>query len=103
MSDQPLHTLQLRHRHASGAEEWSCPHCGRRLLINLSPVRRRTILAEGDPTALHVGGGGLRQTMPAPLRMNATPRLPVVHDEPGPIPVTDALLPWIRWMEQAGL
>ncbi|MCS6839634.1 MAG: hypothetical protein NZ699_00640 [Roseiflexus sp.] len=103
MPGQPLHTLQLRHRHPSGAEEWSCPHCGRRLLIHLAPVRRRTVLAQGDPSALHVGGGGSRQTTHAPLRLTPARSLPVVPEEPGHIPVTDALLPWIRWMDQAGL
>lgn len=57
----------------------------------------------GDPSALHVGGGGSRQTTHAPLRLTPARDLPVVFDEPGHIPVTDALLPWIRWMDQAGL
>lgn len=57
----------------------------------------------GGRSALHIGGGGSRQTTHAPLRLPSTRNLPVLLEEPGHIPVTDALLPWIRWMDQAGL
>lgn len=43
-------------RGESGAEEWSCPKCGHRLLLRLPPPRFEVIvLAEGDTTAAHTG------------------------------------------------
>lgn len=43
-------------RAASGAEEWSCPKCGHRLLLRWPPPRFEvTVLAEGDTSAAHAG------------------------------------------------
>jgi hypothetical protein len=42
----------------SGAEEWSCPHCGRRMLLRWPPVYERLITEHGDVNAIHVGGKG---------------------------------------------
>jgi hypothetical protein len=55
------HAMQLAAAHPSGAEEWHCPSCGRRVLLEWPPARRRVVLAAGDPAALHSGGhaGGM--------------------------------------------
>ncbi len=55
----------------SGAEEWACPTCGRRMLLRWPPHYEKLVLAPGDPTAAHVGGkGGVRlasvEVTPAP-------------------------------------
>jgi hypothetical protein len=42
----------------SGAEEWSCPTCGHRVLLRWPPDYERLVLDHGDPTAVHVGGKG---------------------------------------------
>lgn len=43
-------------RDQAGAEEWSCPRCGRRMLLKWPPPRFEvTILAEGDSSASHIG------------------------------------------------
>jgi DNA-directed RNA polymerase subunit RPC12/RpoP len=43
-------------RAESGEEEWSCPRCGRRMLLRWPPPRFEvTILAEGDSSASHIG------------------------------------------------
>lgn len=43
-------------RVASGAEEWSCPKCGHRLLLRWPPPRFEvTVLTEGDTSAEHTG------------------------------------------------
>lgn len=43
-------------RAASGAEEWSCPQCGHRLLLRWPPPRFEvTVLTEGDTSAEHTG------------------------------------------------
>lgn len=43
-------------RAPSGAEEWSCPKCGHRLLLRWPPPRFEvTVLTEGDTSAEHTG------------------------------------------------
>ena len=47
----------------SGAEEWACPDCGRRVLLRWLPDFERLILEYGDDRAVHVGAkGGVRMT-----------------------------------------
>ncbi len=47
----------------SGAEEWVCPDCGRRLLVKWPPGFERILLEHGDDSAVHVGAkGGVRMT-----------------------------------------
>jgi hypothetical protein len=47
----------------SGAEEWACPTCGRRLLLRWPPHYEKLVLDHGDDAAVHVGGkGGARVT-----------------------------------------
>lgn len=48
----------------SGAEEWLCPVCGRRMLMKWRPRFERLVLEDGDPTAMHAGakGGALMRT-----------------------------------------
>ena len=53
--------MTLNGRTESGAEEWSCPDCGRRMLLRWPPHYEKLVLEHGDPTAIHVGGkGGVR-------------------------------------------
>jgi hypothetical protein len=45
----------------SGAEEWACSTCGRRMLLRWPPRYEKLVLEHGDVAAIHVGGkGGLR-------------------------------------------
>lgn len=61
MIDQPRHEMELMATHASGAEEWYCPTCGRRFLMQWPPAYKKIVLEPGDELALHSGGkGGLR-------------------------------------------
>ena len=61
MISQQNHEMQLETEHASGAEEWYCPTCGRRFLLNMPPEYRKIILDSGDESATHSGSkGGLR-------------------------------------------
>lgn len=60
-------------RAESGAEEWSCPRCGRRMLVKWPPPRFEvTILAEGDSSASHIGtkAGSVPEPAPADLSMS---------------------------------
>jgi hypothetical protein len=55
------HEMKLEATHPTGAQEWSCPTCGRRFLVQWSPTFNMVILEPGDPKAAHNGStGGLR-------------------------------------------
>jgi hypothetical protein len=61
MTEQEKHEMILEITHPSGAEEWNCPTCGRRLLIAWEPSFKKTILEAGDQFSIHSGGkGGLK-------------------------------------------
>ena len=78
MSDVQQHEMYLEKTHASGAEEWHCPTCGRRFLMTWPPSYNKIILEAGDEYAIHNGGkGGLRM---GPLQINEDPE-PILSDE----------------------
>jgi hypothetical protein len=55
------HEMILNGRAESGAEEWLCPTCGRRMLLRWPPDYEKLVLEHGDDNAIHVGGkGGVR-------------------------------------------
>lgn len=55
------HMMILSGATDSGAEEWVCPSCGRRMLLRWPPRYEKLVLAHGDEAAVHVGGkGGLQ-------------------------------------------
>ena len=57
--DAPLHhVMNLEVTHPSGADEWLCPECGRRLLITYPPNYSKTVLVVGDENVEHNGGRG---------------------------------------------
>lgn len=52
------HTMHLEKTHESGAEEWSCPVCGRRFIVQWPPAFKKIILNPGNEYVLHDGGNG---------------------------------------------
>ena len=59
MSDsQQRHEMVLEGTQPSGADEWSCPVCGRRLVMRPPPRYQKVVLERGDESAIHVGGKG---------------------------------------------
>jgi hypothetical protein len=56
--------MRLEKTHPSGAEEWFCPTCGRRFLIEWSPAYKRIVLTAGDEWVIHSGGKGDFHTRP---------------------------------------
>lgn len=76
MNDQPRHEMVLEVTHPSGEEEWNCPRCGRRFLLNMPPDYRKIILNAGDESAVHIGSkGGLRMG-PVQIGKPEEPKLP---------------------------
>jgi hypothetical protein len=119
MEDSQPHEMQLVRTHSSGAEEWYCPTCGRRFLMHWPPTYKKIVLEVGDEYAAHVGGKGAARTDPASLyaadeteaelfpqptaASAALEARPAPVEEVGPVPITDELRPWLRWMSSAGL
>lgn len=61
----------------SGAEEWACPSCGRRMLLRWPPHYEKLVLEHGDDSVIHVGGkGGLHvgETVVTPAPAAEVPR-----------------------------
>jgi hypothetical protein len=61
----------------SGAEEWLCPMCQRRMLLRWRPHFETLVLEHGDSNAMHAGSkGGARlrtgQATPAPPVLSAS-------------------------------
>ena len=49
------HEMILDKAHPSGAEEWYCPACGRRFVLQWPPQYKRIVLNDGDIYAVHSG------------------------------------------------
>lgn len=47
------HVMTLVSTAPDGVEEWHCPSCGRRFLMEWPPHYHRVILAAGDETVSH--------------------------------------------------
>ncbi|MFG2903455.1 hypothetical protein ACGF13_00085 [Kitasatospora sp. NPDC048286] len=50
-----IHEMKFVARLSSGADEWSCPTCGRRVTLRRLPDLELTVLDPGDESAVHVG------------------------------------------------
>jgi len=91
--EAPQHAMRLVHTHASGAEEWSCPQCGRRFVMAWAPSFKRIVLEVGDETVAH---SGAKDTPGFSLRLG-----PSVAPEGDSMPrdgtsLTDDMRDWLR-------
>jgi hypothetical protein len=89
------HEMVLEKTYPSGAEDWYCPACGRRMSLSWQPWKK-IVLEPGDISAVHSGGkGGLQM---GPLEAN--------QGEDGTSEAMDGslqdpyLAPWLRWMDR---
>jgi len=91
-----MHTMEFI-REYEGMDEWLCPTCGRRLLMEYRPKFKKIILEEGDINAGHSGGkGGLQvgTIQIAPADVYST------NDESA-LPFNDpSLAPWLTWLNE---
>jgi hypothetical protein len=98
MIEQQKHEMILETTHPSGAEEWNCPTCGRRLLINWEPEFKKTILEAGDELSIHSGAKGGLKIGPVQVTPTDDPNL---GEEPI-TPVDEArLAPWRAWLDDS--
>lgn len=59
--EQPQHEMVFVESTPSGAEEWSCPTCGRRFVVQWTPTYEKLVLDPGEKHVPHFGGrGGMR-------------------------------------------
>ena len=108
MFEQSSHTMVHAQTYASGAEEWHCPTCGRRMIMQWPPKYKRIVLEPGDELAAHAGGkGGLQvgaaQIVPAeqhPSVEASDPDFVRPLDDTIPdtkdAPAHEDLRPWLR-------
>ncbi|HEU5103761.1 MAG TPA: hypothetical protein VFU22_32315 [Roseiflexaceae bacterium] len=110
MPNSPQHEMILETTHASGAEEWSCPTCGRRFLMQWPPQYNKVILEPGDEYAIHTGSKGDQNMRLGALRMDSRdeaddelfspPVMPSFEAvEVEQTPMTDTLRPWLKSLE----
>ncbi|MBE2222977.1 MAG: hypothetical protein IAF02_15640 [Anaerolineae bacterium] len=52
MNQQQKHQMNLVQTHSSGVEEWRCPQCDHRFVMQWDPYKK-LILEEGDSYSLH--------------------------------------------------
>lgn len=97
MNEQPKHEMSFAGTLPSGAEEWSCPICGRRTLIHWGPEFKRTVLEAGDDLAIHsaVKADLPTQSLPADAT-NVSPQV----NKPQPTYDDPRLDPWIDWLNK---
>lgn len=63
MENSEHHKMMVTKRYENGAEEWACPTCGRRFLLQWGPEHKRIILEPGDEAVAHSGSsGGIRMS-----------------------------------------
>ncbi|MGQ0575055.1 MAG: hypothetical protein ACT4RN_12750 [Pseudonocardia sp.] len=80
------HVMELQGTLPSGAQEWSCPTCGRHFIVRWPPHYQRLVLTEGDVNAAHVGATG-------DVRLDADV----------PAPSAEAEHAWRSWLDDNGM
>ena len=92
--NQEQHEMVLKQMHPTGAEEWYCPTCGRRFLMQWPPAYEMVILEVGDQYAQHSGSiGGLR--IGSAQAAQGEPKSDEISEK--------SLRPWIKALEDLDL
>ncbi|MGW7545991.1 hypothetical protein ACWGKQ_33520 [Streptomyces sp. NPDC054770] len=90
------HEMRLVNTLASGAEEWFCPSCRRRILMQWPPRYELVVLERGDETVTHAGGkGGLSIVRTEVPTAPTVPQPSAMPSGPGP---EDS-----RWLREIGI
>lgn len=106
MMNEQTHLMVLKHTHPDGAEEWVCPECGRRILVEWPPAFRKVVLEEGDVNVAHSGSkGGLhlsaQEIFDPSWDTEEVPANTTENDGEVEIEI-DRLDPWVQWMDAIG-
>ena len=88
--NEKFHEMILEKIHISGVEEWYCPTCGRRFLVQWPPAYKMIVVEAGEKDIRHnvsrsnSGIGSLR-----PTQLEATDLIDEFR-----------LIPFLKWMEK---
>lgn len=91
IEDGQTHNMTLKNE-KDGTEEWYCPICGRRLLVNWQPKFEKTVLEVGNEYAFHSGGK-------SGVQARSTK---VMSEQHNTFDEDIWLVPWAKWWEEAG-
>jgi hypothetical protein len=82
------HEMVLERTHVSGVEEWYCPSCGRRFLVQWPPSYKMIVIEQGEKDTRH--------------NVSKVSSRPVQNEYIEEIDVTEEfrLIPWLEWMEK---
>lgn len=89
MNEQP-HEMVLEKTHLSGVEEWYCPSCGRRFLVQWPPSYKMIIVAQGDKDTRH-------NVSKANSLIGS---YPITRTKEADFIDESRLIPWLKWMEK---
>jgi hypothetical protein len=104
MLENERHTMIRLNKDDAGTEEWFCPTCGRRFLMQWPPNYKRTILEPGDESVTHVGGKGDMGMGLNTAEAEVEQSLPLASEETFAVPLDDqSLYPWIQWAQAVDL
>ena len=84
--NENYHEMILEKTHVSGVEEWYCPICGRRFLVQWPPAYKMIIVEPGDKDIRH-------NVSRANSRIGTQLETTDLTDE-------FRLIPWLKWMEK---
>lgn len=56
MEAEAQHVMVMAKEFEDGAQEWACPTCGRRFIMQLIPRFKRIVLVAGNEEIFHAGG-----------------------------------------------
>lgn len=100
-AEQPEHhEMILESVHDSGAEEWYCPTCGRRFLMQWPPDYRKIVLEAGDENAIHSGGKNQAEESPENSPEKQPEEQKETQGEGIVAPDDPTLEPYRAWMEK---
>jgi hypothetical protein len=106
MQPATQHVMHLERTHPSGQEEWSCPTCGRRFLLQWPPSFKKIILNPGDDAVAHSGAKGSPelQLVMATDQVSVQPSIALNGSIAEPIDTDDSLpaetlTPWLKWLQ----
>lgn len=84
------HEMILEKTHISGVEEWYCPSCGRRFLVQWPPAYKMIIVEAGDKDTRH--NVSRANSRIGPLQVTQTKEPDFIEES--------RLIPWLKWMEK---
>lgn len=84
------HEMVLEKTHVSGVEEWYCPTCGRRFLVQWPPAYKMIIIEPGEKDTRHNVSKSNSRTDPSQVPSLETIDLMEEY----------RFIPWLKWMEK---